>query len=182
MEERPHDEYVLEVVRSQPYPEGLRREAPIAHGNVARPPRPEHPRYLVEHLLRLVEVVDAHHARHRVEAIVRIWENRILVQVPHNVRREPLVLAELVLVHAEPHDVPALPIPGIVTDPRAAHVQDVVPVLEVIGVVLGQSGYGVLVDVIHETRLAVEERVVALVLPLEVDGAVRPLGGVFRIP
>ena len=72
-------------VRIQPYLDGLGWEAAIALAYDETTTRPEHPAHFLEDLQRLVEIIDAHHARDDIEGIVWEWELGIFVQVLNDI-------------------------------------------------------------------------------------------------
>jgi len=159
---------MFQIIRLQPNLKRLRRKAPIAHGDKTLPTGSQHPRNLLEDFLRLIQVIHAHHTRHLIEALILKWKLWLIIQIAHNIRRELFVLAQFVIVHAESNHVPSLKILGIMADPRRANIEDVVPLLQVFGVVLGEGAACRVIDVEDETRLVVEDLVGGFVLTFEV--------------
>jgi hypothetical protein len=84
--------------------DGLGGEAAVALADDEAPAGLQDPAHLLEHLERLVEVINAHDARDNVEGAVGEREFGVLVEVLGDVLGQLLVLRELKLIHPEPYD------------------------------------------------------------------------------
>ena len=85
----------------EPYLDGLRGETTVALAHDKAAAGLEDALNLLEDLERLVQIVNAHHARHDIERVIRERKLRIFVQILDYVFAELLVLLQLKLVHTQ---------------------------------------------------------------------------------